>query len=67
VHDASLTATGTLEEDLNDLQGLLTDDDPAYVLARLNEGGWLAISYVPDTAKVRDKVCMRFIDLCPTG
>jgi twinfilin len=51
-----MTATSTFEVDLKDLQGILTDNDPAYVLAHFDEGSWLAISYVPDTAKVRDKV-----------
>ena len=49
---------GTFEEDLNRLPDLLDNDEPAYVLARLDGDNveWLTISYVPDTAKVRDKV-----------
>lgn len=45
-------------EDLSLLQDLVQEDVPAYVLARLDEpqGEWLAIFYVPDSAKVRDKV-----------
>lgn len=46
------------QKDENVLQ--LDDNVPAYILARLDEpisDAWLAISYVPDTAKVRDKVC----------
>ena len=46
---------GTLEGDLNQLQDLLKDDIPAYILSR-QDAGWAIISYVPDTAKVRDKV-----------
>ena len=36
---------------------VLQDDSPAYVLAKLDPpSDWIAISYVPDSAKVRDKV-----------
>lgn len=36
---------------------VLQDDSPAYVLAKLDSlSDWMAISYVPDSAKVRDKV-----------
>jgi twinfilin-like protein len=45
--------------DLEQLQDILSDSSPAYVLARFDEPQaqeWLAISYVPDTAKVRDKM-----------
>jgi len=54
------TLEGTLLDDLPQLQDILLDDTPAYVLARLDDSPsqWLAISYVPDTAKVRDKVCI---------
>lgn len=47
-----------MEEELPLLQSTLKDDEPAYILARLDEAGsgWLAISYVPDTASVRSKV-----------
>ncbi|KAH8116933.1 actin depolymerizing protein [Phellopilus nigrolimitatus] len=45
----------TLEDDFDKLQDLLEDDVPAYVLARQSDG-WLAITYVPETAKVQGKV-----------
>lgn len=46
-------------EDFELLDGVLEDDKPAYVLYRLDEpqgGSWLFISYVPDVAKVREKM-----------
>lgn len=60
MHDLSLDASGSLQDDLLKLQqdDVLQDDVPAYILARLDEPPteWLAISYVPDSAKIRDKV-----------
>ncbi|KZT11309.1 actin depolymerizing protein [Laetiporus sulphureus 93-53] len=58
VPDESIAPSGTLEEDLNQLSGLLEDNIPAYVLVRLDDppSEWLAIYYVPDSAKVRDKM-----------
>ena len=47
-----------MDEDLDRLGDLLEDDVPAYVLVRLDDPptDWLAVFYVPDVAKVRDKV-----------
>ncbi|KAJ7273150.1 actin depolymerizing protein [Mycena rebaudengoi] len=58
VHDKSLPIRGSLEEDLAQLEELLDDNTPAYLLAKLDDppAEWLAIYYVPDTAKVRDKM-----------
>jgi hypothetical protein len=60
VHDLSVDIANTLEEDLAELQkdDVLPDDSAAYVLAKLDapSADWLLISYVPDNAKVRDKV-----------
>ncbi|KAG7086565.1 hypothetical protein E1B28_002512 [Marasmius oreades] len=60
VHDLSIPIGGSLREDLNKLQdhNVLQEDVPAYVLAKLDDppSDWLAIFYVPDTAKVRDKM-----------
>jgi hypothetical protein len=55
---ASLSVAGSLSEDLVQLQEHLEDKEPCYIMARLDEppSEWLAISYVPDSAKVRDKV-----------
>ncbi|KIY43571.1 actin depolymerizing protein [Fistulina hepatica ATCC 64428] len=51
---------GTFQKDLSKLQDpeVLADNVPAYVLAKLDDppSDWLAISYVPDTAAVRDKM-----------
>ena len=54
----TVAPSGTLEQDLDRLTDILEDNVPAYVLVRLDDPPteWLAIYYVPDTAKVRDKV-----------
>jgi twinfilin len=58
VHDHSFELSGSFEQDLPLLQSLVTDDAPAYVLVRLDQPStdWLAVTYIPETAKVRDKV-----------
>jgi len=60
VHDLSIDIANTLEEDLAELQkdDILSDSSAAYVLVKLDAPSpdWLLISYVPDNAKVRDKV-----------
>ncbi|KAF8522264.1 actin depolymerizing protein [Hysterangium stoloniferum] len=59
VLDSELQANAeTLAEDLEQLQPILDDTTPAYILARLDDPSsqWLAITYVPDTANVRDKM-----------
>lgn len=58
VSDETIPPSGTLDQDLNRLATIVEDDVPAYVLVRLDEppSEWLAIYYVPDSAKVRDKV-----------
>lgn len=46
-----------LAQDLPKLQDILQDDTPSYILARTDaESVWMFISYVPDSAKVRDKM-----------
>jgi twinfilin-like protein len=59
IHDLSIDVEGTLQEDLQNLQSpdVLPDDSPGYILAKLDDppSEWLAIYYVPDAAKVRDK------------
>ncbi|KAI0636776.1 actin depolymerizing protein [Trametes polyzona] len=54
----TVAPSGTLEEDLDRLVDILEDNVPAYVLARLDDPPteWIAIYYVPDSAKVRDKM-----------
>ncbi|PPR08099.1 hypothetical protein CVT24_010560 [Panaeolus cyanescens] len=59
VHDGSIPSTDSLEDDFAKLldQEFLSDDIPAYVLVKLaTSQEWLFISYVPETAKVRDKM-----------
>ncbi|KAF8654072.1 hypothetical protein AX16_003605 [Volvariella volvacea WC 439] len=60
VYDRTININSTFEDDLALLQDeeILQDNTPAYVLARLDppSSEWLAIYYVPDTAKVRDKM-----------
>jgi twinfilin-like protein len=59
VHEESIKSQNNkLDDDLALLQNELKDDVPAYILARLDDtpSAWWAISFVPDHAKVRDKV-----------
>jgi len=58
VHDQSIPIEGSLIEDLAKLQDILLDDVPAYILTKLDDPSteWLVIYYVPDSAKVRDKM-----------
>ena len=61
VPDGTISISGSFEEDLDNLQANLEENVPMYILARFDDlsSGWLAISYVPDTAQVRDKVSSR--------
>ncbi|CAE6449117.1 unnamed protein product [Rhizoctonia solani] len=57
IPDGTIPAgSGGFIDDLPQLQGILEDDVPAYILAHTEGSNWLFISYVPDTAKVRDKM-----------
>ncbi|CAE7168490.1 unnamed protein product [Rhizoctonia solani] len=63
IQNESLVPSGTIPtgsnefiDDLPQLQEILEDDIPAYILARTEGPKWVFISYVPDTAKVRDKM-----------
>ncbi|KAG8899179.1 Twinfilin-1 [Tulasnella sp. 403] len=65
IQNESLVPLGTwpcegpeLKDDLHVLATILEDNIPAYILAKLDSGDndWLFISYVPDVAKVRDKM-----------
>ena len=51
--------SGDLMNDFGNIKDYVEDNVPAYLLVRLDttaSSEWLAISYVPDTAKVRDKM-----------
>ncbi|KAF7353635.1 Protein tyrosine kinase [Mycena venus] len=61
VHDLSVPIGGSLQEDLAQLQNsdeIIQENTPAYLLTKLDDppAEWLVIYYVPDTAKVRDKM-----------
>ncbi|GLB35071.1 putative actin depolymerizing protein [Lyophyllum shimeji] len=58
VHQLTIPVTSSFEDDLKLLQapGVLENDTPAYLLAKVAPSDWIAISYVPDSAKVRDKM-----------
>jgi twinfilin-like protein len=57
VVDLSVDVSGSLNEDLSKVPDILGDNDPAYLLVRLDDPSeWLAVYYVPNSAKVRDKV-----------
>ncbi|KAI5779688.1 hypothetical protein EDC01DRAFT_718885 [Geopyxis carbonaria] len=50
---------GTFEDDLRQLDGLIQDSHPAYILLRRYEAptaALVAVAYVPDTANVRQKM-----------
>ncbi|KAF5386823.1 hypothetical protein D9615_001623 [Tricholomella constricta] len=57
-HDLTIPVSGTFEDDLRLLQSpdVLEDTIPAYLLAKVAQSNWITISYVPDSAKVRDKM-----------
>ena len=67
VPDGAYPPSGTFEEDLDKLVDILEYNVPAYVLVRLDDppSQWLAVHYVPDSAKVRDKVRTRDHTLLP--
>ncbi|KAG2157606.1 actin depolymerizing protein [Suillus bovinus] len=54
---ASLPVADSFNEDLVQLQEYLEDKEPCYILARLDDppSEWLAVSYVPNFANIRDK------------
>jgi hypothetical protein len=58
VEAASWPKARDLIKDFEHISGYVEDNVPAYLLVRLDTvaSEWLAISYVPDTARVRDKV-----------
>ncbi|KAG6903180.1 hypothetical protein C0995_002723 [Termitomyces sp. Mi166 len=57
LHDLTIPAVApSFEQDLPLLPHVLQDDVPAYILAKVSPSDWLAISYVPESAKVRDKM-----------
>lgn len=69
MHGLSVPITGSLEEDLAQLQGedIVPDGSPNYILVKLDapSADWMIISYVPDSAKVRDKASIDYsIFLC---
>lgn len=59
---ASIDISGTFDDDLALLQNHLEEDVPCYILARLDDppSEWLVITYVPDAAKVKQKVITCF-------
>jgi len=56
----TIPPSGTFQQDLDKLADALEDNIPAYILARTDKPGsdWVAIFYVPDTSKIRDKVSL---------
>ncbi|TFK29820.1 actin depolymerizing protein [Coprinopsis marcescibilis] len=59
VHDSSIPISGSFLQDLSILQddSVVPNEHPAYILAKLDRTSeWLAIFYVPDNAKIRDKM-----------
>ncbi|KAG5646698.1 hypothetical protein DXG03_002688 [Asterophora parasitica] len=58
VWDRTIPVAASFEDDLALLQApdVLEDSVPAYILAKVAPSDWINISYVPDSAKVRDKM-----------
>ncbi|KAJ6606467.1 hypothetical protein DFH09DRAFT_1017484 [Mycena vulgaris] len=62
VNDLSVPTRGSLQDDLSQLQDtdIIQEDNPAYILARLDKDDppaeWILICFVPDSARVRDKM-----------
>lgn len=56
VPDQTWPKTGDLKTDFEHVQDYVEDNVPAYLLVRLDSADWLSISYVPETAKIRDKM-----------
>ncbi|KAH7890002.1 actin depolymerizing protein [Phlebopus sp. FC_14] len=54
----SVDVTGSLDDDLASLPNYLEDQKACYILVRLDDPSseWLAVSYVPDDAKVKEKM-----------
>ncbi len=65
-----MDAVGSFDDDLARLQDdhVLSETFPAYILARLDPPStdWTVFAYVPDHAKVRDKV-PRYFSLSSFG
>jgi len=61
VEAASWPKARDLIKDFEHISGYVEDNVPAYLLVRLDTvlSEWLVISYVPDTARVRDKVRLK--------
>ena len=60
VHDLSIPIQGSFDEDLGQLQSddILKPNIPAYILAKVDlpSSDWISFYYVPDNARVREKV-----------
>jgi len=47
---------GSLEDDLSQVAELLEKDRPCYILYKLDGSSWILLCYVPDKAKVKEKM-----------
>lgn len=61
VSKETLPSVGSFDEDLGQLDGLLMDNQPAYIILRRKDrdshvAPFICIAYVPDTANVRQKM-----------
>ncbi|CAO3689390.1 unnamed protein product [Umbelopsis vinacea] len=62
IENGQSPVSGSFEEDFGELQKYLDESQPAFILVRLDsktsagEYNWLFIAFVPDNAKVRDKM-----------
>ncbi|KAI8069934.1 hypothetical protein BC940DRAFT_296514 [Gongronella butleri] len=58
---ASMPVKGSFDQDFAEIVGYLEDKTPSYVLVRMDDKAnqeyqWLFLCYVPDNAKIRDKM-----------
>ncbi|ORY75439.1 hypothetical protein BCR37DRAFT_395539 [Protomyces lactucae-debilis] len=54
--NGELAKGASFKDDFDALSGLVEDNEAAYLMVRQDSGSFVFVSFVPDTAKVRDKM-----------
>lgn len=54
--NGELKASGTFEEDFDEISSLVRDDEAAYIMVRQEDGLYVFVSFVGESAKVKDKM-----------
>eukprot|EP00727_Mastigamoeba_balamuthi_P002514 m51a1_g1226 hypothetical protein (448) ;mRNA; f:514345-516078 len=52
----SFPKTATVEQDFGSLMAVVAPSEPCYVVFRLDDKGWLLVVFIPDKARVTDKL-----------